>query len=167
MTSCKPPPTCIDASPIPDANDSRMSAIPYEANLTPMGSRPLRSLNWISRVMPDRASYKPWELEHAALAALSGAGRSTGASSWPAAPVGFASAWGRGEQPRRGRPLRPERSGRGGLARVGPRGGRFPYPDHRPAAGRALDGRGDATDRQARRHGATPGGSYAGPLGPG
>src|SRR5829696_2937938 len=36
MTSCKPPPTCIDASPIPDANDSRMSAIPYEANLTPM-----------------------------------------------------------------------------------------------------------------------------------
>lgn len=37
MTSCKPPPTCIDASPIPDANDSRMSAIPYEANLTPMG----------------------------------------------------------------------------------------------------------------------------------
>src|SRR3954454_7559404 len=42
MTSCKPPPTCIDASPIPDANDSRMSAIPYEANLTPMGSSPLR-----------------------------------------------------------------------------------------------------------------------------
>src|SRR3954468_17505867 len=40
MTSCKPPPTCIDASPIPDANDSRMSAIPYEANLTPMGARP-------------------------------------------------------------------------------------------------------------------------------
>src|SRR4051795_7087039 len=40
MTSCKPPPTCIDASPIPDANDSRMSAIPYEANLTPMGNRP-------------------------------------------------------------------------------------------------------------------------------
>src|SRR3954447_20385951 len=39
MTSCKPPPTCIDASPIPDANDSRMSAIPYEANLTPMGQR--------------------------------------------------------------------------------------------------------------------------------
>src|SRR4051812_2491842 len=39
MTSCKPPPTCIDASPIPDANDSRMSAIPYEANLTPMGVR--------------------------------------------------------------------------------------------------------------------------------
>src|SRR3954470_24495079 len=38
MTSCKPPPTCIDASPIPDANDSRMSAIPYEANLTPMGA---------------------------------------------------------------------------------------------------------------------------------
>src|SRR3954462_9431490 len=42
MTSCKPPPTCIDASPIPDANDSRMSAIPYEANLTPMGETPLR-----------------------------------------------------------------------------------------------------------------------------
>src|SRR4051795_2321042 len=42
MTSCKPPPTCIDASPIPDANDSRMSAIPYEANLTPMGASPLR-----------------------------------------------------------------------------------------------------------------------------
>src|SRR5215203_1678990 len=41
MTSCKPPPTCIDASPIPDANDSRMSAIPYEANLTPMGTVPL------------------------------------------------------------------------------------------------------------------------------
>src|SRR5215210_2422530 len=41
MTSCKPPPTCIDASPIPDANDSRMSAIPYEANLTPMGGIPL------------------------------------------------------------------------------------------------------------------------------
>src|SRR5215207_9459381 len=41
MTSCKPPPTCIDASPIPDANDSRMSAIPYEANLTPMESPPL------------------------------------------------------------------------------------------------------------------------------
>src|SRR3954452_17895094 len=40
MTSCKPPPTCIDASPIPDANDSRMSAIPYEANLTPMGFSP-------------------------------------------------------------------------------------------------------------------------------
>src|SRR3954470_16149368 len=40
MTSCKPPPTCIDASPIPDANDSRMSAIPYEANLTPMGLSP-------------------------------------------------------------------------------------------------------------------------------
>ena len=43
MTSCKPPPTCIDASPIPDANDSRMSAIPYEANLTPMGVPPLGS----------------------------------------------------------------------------------------------------------------------------
>src|SRR5215212_4988508 len=44
MTSCKPPPTCIDASPIPDANDSRMSAIPYEANLTPMGgARPAAS----------------------------------------------------------------------------------------------------------------------------
>src|SRR3954468_22907758 len=42
MTSCKPPTTCIDASPIPDANDSRMSAIPYEANLTPMGASPLR-----------------------------------------------------------------------------------------------------------------------------
>src|SRR5215212_5936572 len=42
MTSCKPPPTCIDASPIPDANDSRMSAIPYEANLTPMGETPPR-----------------------------------------------------------------------------------------------------------------------------
>src|SRR3954447_8392785 len=42
MTSCKPPPTCIDASPIPDANDSRMSAIPYEANLTPMGAHLLR-----------------------------------------------------------------------------------------------------------------------------
>src|SRR3954466_5354405 len=41
MTSCKPPPTCIDASPIPDANDSRMSAIPYEANLTPMHDHPL------------------------------------------------------------------------------------------------------------------------------
>src|SRR4051794_8149137 len=41
MTSCKPPPTCIDASPIPDANDSRMSAIPYEANLTPMERHPL------------------------------------------------------------------------------------------------------------------------------
>src|SRR5215210_1752264 len=41
MTSCKPPPTCIDASPIPDANDSRMSAIPYEANLTPMRLIPL------------------------------------------------------------------------------------------------------------------------------
>ena len=41
MTSCKPPPTCIDASPIPDANDSRMSAIPYEANLTPMGAMAL------------------------------------------------------------------------------------------------------------------------------
>src|SRR3954469_2777039 len=40
MTACKPPPTCIDASPIPDANDSRMSAIPYEANLTPMGGPP-------------------------------------------------------------------------------------------------------------------------------
>src|SRR4051812_47000110 len=44
MTSCKPPPTCIDASPIPDANDSRMSAIPYEANLTPMGAPPLPSV---------------------------------------------------------------------------------------------------------------------------
>src|SRR5215210_1546742 len=43
MTSCKPPPTCIDASPIPDANDSRMSAIPYEANLTPMGVSPPRA----------------------------------------------------------------------------------------------------------------------------
>src|SRR4051794_9217763 len=42
MTSCKPPPTCIDASPTPDANDSRMSAIPYEANLRPMGLYPLR-----------------------------------------------------------------------------------------------------------------------------
>src|SRR3954447_5444762 len=42
MTSCKPPPTCIDASPIPDANDSRMSAIPYEANLTPISASPLR-----------------------------------------------------------------------------------------------------------------------------
>src|SRR5215207_6055397 len=41
MTSCKPPPTCIDASPTPDANDSRMSAIPYEANLTPRGPTPL------------------------------------------------------------------------------------------------------------------------------
>src|SRR3954469_12571058 len=41
MTSYKPPPTCIDASPIPDANDSRMSAIPYEANLTPMGAMAL------------------------------------------------------------------------------------------------------------------------------
>src|SRR3954447_2087008 len=40
MTSCKPPPTRIDASPTPDANDSRMSAIPYEANLTPMGNSP-------------------------------------------------------------------------------------------------------------------------------
>src|SRR3954454_16627953 len=40
MTSGKPPPTCIDASPIPEANDSRMSAIPYEANLTPMGEFP-------------------------------------------------------------------------------------------------------------------------------
>src|SRR5215207_10461673 len=46
MTSCKPPPTCIDASPIPDANDSRMSAIPYEANLTPMGLHPLLFSCW-------------------------------------------------------------------------------------------------------------------------
>jgi len=41
MTSCRPPPTCIAASPIPDANDSRMSAIRCAANLTPMGGDPL------------------------------------------------------------------------------------------------------------------------------
>src|SRR3954470_13482080 len=52
MTSCKPPPTCIDASPIPDANDSRMSAIPYEANLTPMGAFPLQSTFWIRPASP-------------------------------------------------------------------------------------------------------------------
>src|SRR5256885_5439533 len=34
--------TCaLPISPIPDANDSRMSAIPYEANLTPMRVGPL------------------------------------------------------------------------------------------------------------------------------
>src|SRR5215203_4776247 len=48
MTSCKPPPTCIDASPIPDANDSRMSAIPYEANLTPMRMAPPGDLDALS-----------------------------------------------------------------------------------------------------------------------
>src|SRR3954453_23354663 len=48
MTSCKPPPTCIDASPIPDANDSRMSAIPYEANLTPGRMAPPGSLDALS-----------------------------------------------------------------------------------------------------------------------
>jgi len=42
MTSCRPPPTCIAASPIPDANDSRMSAIRCAANLTPMGPHPLQ-----------------------------------------------------------------------------------------------------------------------------
>src|SRR4051794_15255470 len=59
MTSCKPPPTCIDASPIPDANDSRMSAIPYEANLTPMGLAPLRPLRTGRETLASSGSYTP------------------------------------------------------------------------------------------------------------
>ena len=59
MTSCKPPPTCIDASPIPDANDSRMSAIPYEANLTPMGLAPLRPPRTGRETLASSGSYTP------------------------------------------------------------------------------------------------------------
>src|SRR4051794_38056173 len=71
MTSCKPPPTCIDASPIPDANDSRMSAIPYEANLTPMGASPLR---YSTRSRPGLAGL----LHPLSPGALADAGRAAG-----------------------------------------------------------------------------------------
>jgi len=63
MTSCRPLPTCIAASPIPDANDSRMSAIRCAANLTPMGGIPQDTVSPLQPAERHPASHRRRSLQ--------------------------------------------------------------------------------------------------------